>query len=242
MNALMVGGLALFAEGLGVAIGITLFYFFNIKDKKLIGMLYGVTSGIMIAMICFDILPEATSLGKNSIVVVGVIIGILLGLLLEDITGWVQSKFKLKRNNRGSIAIVLVMGIAIHNIPEGFALGTIAVTSPDTLMQFAFIICLHSIPEAIALAIPFKLAGTRMKVVCLIPFILGAVMGVGAIMGVILSQISDSFIALALGLAAGIILYIVCEELLPQSRKIWNGRMTSVATIIGIMIGMFLVA
>jgi ZIP family zinc transporter len=43
-----------------------------------------------------------------------------------------------------------------------------------------------------------------------------------------------------LGLAAGIILYIVCNELIPESRKIWNGRMTTVATIIGVVAGLLL--
>lgn len=242
MEALKIGMIALGAEGLGVAIGIVLLYLFNIKNKRLIGMLFGATSGIMIAIICFDILPEALQAHRNSLVILGVGIGICLGLLLGDFTELLHHKLKSFSNKMVGTAFILILGIAIHNIPEGFALGTLAVSAPDALSKFALVICLHSIPEAIAIAIPLKAAGTKFKVLCLIPILLGAIMGVGAVLGCILSKIASSFITVALGVAAGIILYIVCEELIPESRKVWNGRMTTVATIIGILLGMFLVA
>lgn len=241
MEAIKVGALALLAEGLGVAIGILLLYLFNIKNKRIIGMLFGATSGIMIAMICFDILPEALHTNQNTLVILGAGIGICLGLLLEDFTEVIQLKLKSFNSKMMGTAFILLLGIGIHNIPEGFALGTVAVTSADTLLKFAFVICLHSIPEAIALAIPLKAANTNKKLLFSVPIILGSIMGVGAILGYLLSQIASGFITTALGIAAGIILYIVCQELLPESRRIWNGRMTTVATILGILLGMFLV-
>ena len=70
---------------------------------------------------------------------------------------------------------------------------------------------------------------------------LGMCMGIGAVGGYVLSSISENLISIGLGIAAGIILYIICEELLPESKKIWNGRMTTVATILGMMLGMVLI-
>lgn len=241
MEALKVGLIALVAEGVGVAIGILLLYIFNIKNKRMIGMLFGATSGIMIAIICFDILPEALQANANLLVVLGAGIGICLGLLLGDFTELMRQKISIFNSKMAGTAFILLLGIAIHNIPEGFALGTLAISAPEALSKFALVICLHSIPEAIAIAIPLKASGTKKKLIFMIPLLLGSIMGIGAIIGFLLSQIAESFIAVALGIAAGIILYIVCEELLPESRKVWNGRMTTVATIIGILIGMFLV-
>ena len=63
MNAFGAALLALVAEGGGVLTGILLLYLFHIKSKRLIGMLFGTTSGIMIAMICFDVLPHALESG-----------------------------------------------------------------------------------------------------------------------------------------------------------------------------------
>lgn len=241
MQALYMGLLALIAEGSGVAIGIILLYLFDIKSKRIIGMLFGATSGIMIAMICFDVLPEALHTNENTLVIIGVVIGILVGLLLQDITLYFEAKAKHLHSKMLGTAFVLFIGIALHNIPEGFALGSLAHTSNETIIKFAWVISLHSIPEAIAVAIPFKEAHIKKSTLCLIPFLLGSIMGIGAILGATLSQISGYFVVVALGSAAGIILYIVCEELLPESRKVWNGRMTTVATIIGIIIGMLLV-
>lgn len=241
VGAIEAGGIALIAEGLGVSIGILLMYLFQIKNQRTIGMLFGATSGIMIAMICFDILPEALKMGSNSLVIVGAGIGMCLGLLLGDFTEMMSKKLNVFKNRKMSIAFILLLGIAIHNIPEGFALGTIAVSSRETLLKFAFVICIHSIPEAIAITIPLKAGGASKKILFFMPFALGGIMGIGAVIGYMMSQILSSFITVALGLAAGIILYIVCEELLPESRKVWNGRMTTIATIIGILIGMLLV-
>lgn len=241
MNAIGAGLLAFMAEGLGVAMGILLLYLFNIQNKRIIGMLFGGTSGIMVAMICFDILPEALHIGNQTILLLGVGAGVLGGLLLEDATDTIISKLHIRKGGAMGTGIVLLLGIALHNIPEGFALGTIALTSPETVIQFAIVICLHSIPEAIAIAIPMKLSKMKLKWLLITPVLLGGIMGIGAILGYVVSQIASALITFALGGAAGIILYIVCDELIPESRKIWNGRMTSIATVVGIIIGMLLV-
>lgn len=233
--------LAFAAEGLGVLIGIVLYYLFNIKSQRVIGMLFGITSGIMIAMICFDVLPHATQEGETILMVIGVAIGILIGLFLEDLTDLLGNGIGGKKSKGVQTGIMLLLGIAIHNIPEGIAMGTLGAASPETIMQFAFVICIHSIPEAIAVAIPLKAAKIPMKVVWGIPVVLGAIMGIGGGIGFMMSQVAHNFVTVILGLAAGIILYIVCEELIPEARKIWNGRMTTVATIIGIILGMLLI-
>lgn len=241
MEALGAGFLAFLAEGIGVSIGILLLYLFNIQNKRIIGMLFGCTSGIMIAMICFDILPEALQMANNTLLLLGVGAGMLIGLLIEDLTHEITLKMNQKKAGTMGTGIMLLLGIALHNIPEGFALGTLVVTAPDSVIQFAIVICLHSIPEAIAIAIPMKFSKIHWKWLVFMPVLLGGIMGIGAALGYILSQVADGLIAFVLGGAAGIILYIVCDELLPESRKVWNGRMTSIATVIGIILGMLLV-
>lgn len=263
MNASYIGLLALLSEALGLSIGIILLYVFQIKNKRIIGMLFGCTSGLMIALMCFDVLPEAMTMGRIDNVIIGVIIGVCIGLLLENVADSVshffssishKHGFPSSNGSAGSIAIkctttnklattgiVFFIGIAIHNIPEGFAMGTLVLASSDTILKLAFIIALHSIPEGIALAIPLKSGGTKLSSLLSMALFLGFIMGLGAMGGYALSNISNSLVTIMLGLGAGVILYIVCDELLPESRKIWNGRMTTVATIIGILLGMLLV-
>lgn len=239
---MLAAALAFVAEGLGVAIGMALFYLFRIKNKRLIGMLFGSTSGLMIAMVCFNMLPEAFSVKNDLFVFVGIAIGVCFGLSLAQVTEFLNSKMHISGGKNMQAGLALLIGIAIHGIPEGFALGSFSNASRETLMNFALIICLHSIPEAIALAISFKQAQATTSFLISVPIVLGGIMSIGAVLGYLLSQVSTAFIAISLGMAAGIILYVVCEELLPESRHIWNGRMTTLATILGIILGMLLVS
>lgn len=241
MEVVNAGLMGLIAEGGGLGIGIIALYFFTIKDGRNMGMMYGATSGLMLAMICFDVLPEALDKGRIDLVFCGILIGTLLGILLDDMVEGIEKKsVALNLKNIGRTGLILALGIAIHNVPEGFALGTIAHTSTDSIWRFAIILTLHSIPEGIALAIPFKKAQTSLIILLGMAVFLGGMMGVGAMLGYILSGLSENLISTGLGVAGGIILYIVCGELIPESRKIWNGRWTTIATIIGLMGGILL--
>lgn len=240
MNIGLIGLIALVAEGLGLAIGIVLLYVFKVRSNKVIGMLFGATSGLMIALICFDILPQALSKNRIDLVIIGIVIGVIIGLLLDDITPILECFIKTENSKMARTGLTLIIGIALHNIPEGFALGALSNASVDSIQKFAIILALHSIPEGIALAIPFKHAKVKLSILLIIPVLLGSIMGMGGILGYILSSVSQMFIVTALGLAAGIILYIVCNELIPESRKVWNGRMTTVATIVGVVLGLLL--
>lgn len=240
MDGINIGVVGLLAESIGLSIGMIGLYLFKIKNGKYMGMLYGGTSGLMLAMICFDVLPEALDLGRMDLVFCGIIIGTLLGIMIDEVVEHMESQAHSKLHNIGRTGLILVLGIAIHNVPEGFALGTMAHASAETISRFAIILALHSIPEGIGVAIPFKKAGTSLPILLGLAMHLGVMMGIGAILGYTLSGLSQNLISTGLGVAGGIILYIVCGELIPESRKIWNGRWTTIATILGLMLGILL--
>ena len=243
MNIGIMGICGLLAEGGGLIVGFFILYFFQIKSGKVMGMLYGATSGLMLSMICFDILPEALSKGRIDLVFVGIIIGALLGMLLDDLMPTIEKQCeRCFSQSVGRTGLILAFGIALHNIPEGFALGALGHASVESVSRFLVVLGLHSIPEGIALAIPFKKAKTPFVILVGMGAFLGSMMGLGAILGYALSGIHDNLISTGLGVAAGIILYIVCGELMPESRKIWNGRLTTLATILGLMGGIFLLS
>jgi ZIP family zinc transporter len=233
--------IGLIAEGLGVAIGITLFYLFKSTNQKIIGMLFGATSGLMIAMICFDVLPAALATKEELGVFVGVLAGVGIGLCLEEFTTLLQQKLLNNVSKKLNSALLLTLGIALHNLPEGFALGSLFHTHRASVFPFAIILTMHSIPEAIAIAVSLKKANIKYLKALPLCIFLGGVMGIGAVCGYTLSNVSQAFLALILGFAAGIILYIVCQDLLPESRRVWNGRLTTIATVLGLLVGMFLI-
>lgn len=237
MNIWIAGVMGFISGGVGIATGVMLYTGLNMKSKKIQGMMMGLAAGLMTALICFDILPSAFSQGGVLLALVGVITGLSAGLSLENMTSIFTNKLNSKKSNSVNAGIVLTMAIALHNIPEGIALGTLFAVSPQTGIKVALIVMLHSIPEGIAIAIPLQKGEVQGKTLGAICVILATLMGIGAMLGFAASVLSPLVITLAMGFAAGVILYIVCEELLPESKETWNGRLTTVAVVLGIMIG-----
>ncbi len=240
MNIWVTGGIGVIAEGIGVTIGVILYTFLNIRNKKMQGIMMGLAAGLMMAIICFDILPGAFAQGGVLIALVGVIIGLGMGMSLENIASVFTERVYTKKSSGVKTGIILTMAIALHNIPEGIALGTLFAISPQTGIKVALIVMLHSILEGIAIAIPLQKGGVGGKTLGVICATLAFLMGIGAMLGFVVSSLSPIIITLVMGFAAGVILYIVCEELIPESKEAWNGRLTTVAVVLGLMVGILM--
>ena len=142
--------LGLFFGTFGTTIGGILGVIIKKNSNKFLSFILSFASGLMMAIICFDLIPEA--LGISSIY--GVILGVLLGIISMifcDII--VQKKFTKKEkeyssnNNLLRTGIIVSIGLAIHNFPEGLAIGSGFESSLKLGLSLAIAICLHDIPE-----------------------------------------------------------------------------------------------
>lgn len=233
-------GLGCIGKALGTMVGVFLLYMWQMKNKRVMGMMFGGTSGLMLAMICFDVLPEALGKGRIGLVCVGVIIGGCIGLLMDDAVPSIQKCLNHTGTKVSKAGLALSIGMVLDVLPEGVTLGALGHTGIEAVMQFMTILALHSVPEGMALAMAFKQGGTKLRYVAIMPIILGFLeAGVGALC-FILSGINEGYIITTLGIASGVIIYVVCEELMPEAKKVWNGRMTTIATIVGLLLGLLL--
>ena len=135
--------------------------------------------------------------------------------------------------------IAVSVGLAIHNFPEGLAIGSGFKASITLGLSLALAICLHDIPEGISMAVPMKNGGMRASKVILFVILSGITTGIGAFFGAIIGAISKEIISICLSFAAGAMLYIVSGELIPESNKLYNGKLSSVGNVIGFIIGIF---
>ena len=143
------------------------------------------------------------------------------------------------KSNLLKTGIIVSIGLAIHNFPEGLAIGSGFEASIKLGLSLAIAICFHDIPEGISMAVPMKNGGMKTTKVIYYVVLSGITTGIGAFFGSIVGGISQEIIALCLAFSAGAMIYIVSGELTPESNKLYHGRMTAIGNILGFIIGIF---
>ncbi len=241
-NILRTTLLGLFFGTFGTTIGGIIGVSFRSTSNKFLSFILSFASGLMMSIICFDLIPEALETKDILSVIIGVVIGVI-SMILCDL--FVQKNLKYNNsiiNKNDSLlktGIAVSIGLALHNFPEGLAIGSGFEASITLGLSLALAICLHDIPEGISMAVPMKTGGMKVSKVILLVILSGITTGIGAFFGVIVGSISEQIISLCLSFAAGAMLYIVSGELIPESNKLYNGKLPSVGNMIGFIIGIF---
>lgn len=221
--------------GTGIG-GLSAFFVKNVRNRSL-SFILEFSAGLMTAVVCFELLPEAFRLGGNLMTLLGTGIGICTLILLEDYIKKVESAKNIKSSGLLRAGTLMACGIALHNLPEGFAVGSGFEASLSLGITITAVIMIHDIPEGISIAVPLKSAGVSPLKAFLITVASGLPMGVGALLGAVMGGISPSFISLCLGFAGGAMLYVVYAELVPESKRLYFGRFSSMGNILGIICG-----
>lgn len=233
LNEFYIGFIGLMVGILGTGLGSIIGTLIK-KTNKISSFLLGLTGGFMLFIVSFHLFPEAFYLGGIFIVFLGVFIGICVIVLLEILLE------KLSYIGFIKTAIILGLSIAIHNFPEGLALGSTLVGMSDFGTVLILAMFLHNIPEGIAISIPLSMNKMKKWKIVLFAIIAGIPTGIGAYLGAYLGSISTEAIALSLSIAGGIMLYIVCDELIPKGKSLYKGKTASIAVIIGFLLGIAL--
>ncbi|MBE5745819.1 MAG: ZIP family metal transporter [Clostridiales bacterium] len=229
-------------------IGSSLVFFFkNEINSKLNIILNGISAGIMLSATFFSlILPSIESsanLGKFSFVpaFVGIIIGAIFIVLLDLIAK------KIKKNglNKGT---KLFLAVTLHNIPEGLAVGFafgVAIFSGNmalcySALSLAIGMGLQNFPEGMAITLPLKSMFNSCKKAFFYGFLSAFVEFIASIIGIFLAYSLSSVLGYILGFAAGAMLYVIIEELLPEANLNENNKLGVWCFIIGFLLMMVL--
>ncbi len=222
----------------GTSIGGLMAFFVKKVNRRFISATLEFSAGLMTSVVCFKLIPEAFKYGGVKLTLIGVLIGVLTILLVEEFVG--RAEFvRTKEKNSGLLraGIIMAIGIALHNFPEGFAVGSGFEVSASLGMMITAVIVIHDIPEGVAMAVPMKAGGFTSKKAFLLTALSGVPMGLGALFGAIIGGISQKFIGACLGFAAGAMLYVVYGELVVESKRIYSGRLPSISNVFGIVCG-----
>lgn len=208
----MIGLAGLLFGVLGTAIGGLIGTFTNIKSTKFINFILRLAAVLMTYIICFDLIPKSLLLGNITLTLLGILSGIVFMVFCDS---FVKNSEKIKDNNNFlKTGLIIFIGLSIHNLPEGLAIGSGFEASESLGLSLAIAICLHDIPEGISIALPLKEGGMSKSKAFLLTAISGLSTGVGAFLGALVANISSDFISVSLSFAAGAMLYIVSNYLI----------------------------
>jgi ZIP family zinc transporter len=222
----------------GTGIGGLTAFFVNDISNRFLSTILEFSAGLMTSVVCFKLIPEAFSLGGTMPTFTGIFAGIAVVIIIENYI----RRSNILRNIRGNTGllrtgILMSIGIALHNFPEGFAVGSGFEASVNLGITITAAIIIHDIPEGIAMAIPMRAGGFSKLKAFFYTILSGIPMGFGALLGAALGEISTQLISVCLGFAGGAMLYIVYGELVPESKKLYLGRLSSVGNVLGIICG-----
>ena len=222
----------------GTTLGGILAFFINSKSKRLLSFILEFAAGLMLSVVCFDLLPEAFELGGVPLSCIGVIAGTVIVIVLDDLVKRLEIvRRTIENKNILKAGILMATAISLHNFPEGVAVGSGFDASVKLGLSIALVIAIHDIPEGIAVALPLRLGGISPARVIGLVFLSGIPTGIGAFFGAILGEISKEAIAICLGFAGGAMMYIVCSELIPEAKRIHRGKLSSGGNLLGVLCG-----
>jgi ZIP family zinc transporter len=115
--------------------------------------------------------------------------------------------------------VLLFAALTMHNVPEGLAVGTSYSAQPRLGFLLALAIAMHNVPEGIAVAGPFRACGMPRARCLLWATGSGLAEPVAALAGVVFVSLFRSFLPFSLAFAAGAMLYVVSDELIPESHS-----------------------
>ena len=221
------------ATGVGGILGVLI----KPTEKNLVLGL-GFSSGIMLGVTFLMLVLESMKAGFF-LSFIGFAAGSLLFFCLDFIIPHIH--IVESRNSLLRLGALIAIGIAIHDLPEGFGIGAGYGVSGGLGITIAVAMILHNIPEGMAIAIPFHFSGMNKFKNILITFAAGMSTLVGALVAFFtIGSFSGKFMYTGLAFAAGAMFYITVNELIPEAHKYGNTRLAGFGVIIGVLVAFLL--
>ncbi len=232
------------------ALGSTLVYFVKEKNKRLNAIALGTASGIMIAATFFSLLLPAIDIleEKSKFYLALLPIVFVIGALFVGLLDKIIAKCFYVNQNTHYLSCTkinrLMIAMTLHNIPEGLAVG-VAFANTSYQAQIAALILsigigIQNLPEGLAISLPMKNAGmSKFKSMMYGQF--SAIVEIpSAIIGYLAATLFHQILPYALVFAAGAMLFVVVEDLIPTSKKDDSSLLSTITCMIGFMIMMAL--
>lgn len=240
------------------ALGAALVFFFKSINQTILNGMLGFASGIMIAASFWSLLSPAIEMAASMGVapVIPALSGFLAGgaflflidRLLPHLHAGLETDQAEGIKTSWQRSVLLVMAITLHNIPEGLAVGVAfgaigLAGSPATLgsaIALALGIGIQNFPEGAAVSIPLRREGMSRTKSFMFGQASGLVEPIAGVLGAFLVVMMRPILPYALAFAAGAMIYVVVEELIPEAQQHGSSDYSTIGALIGFAVMMLL--
>lgn len=237
----------------GLALGGLLALLLKRESPKGTSLLLSFTAGLMLCIVCFDMIPEAMEQVEQLYVPpVCLVLGFLIIFALN---AWIDKSMHHEDHHHPhhcacghhdlkTAGFVLAAAVALHNMPVGMAVGTtvavqgVCYASLLTAVTIAF----HNIPEGMSIAVPLLHDGSKPFSAIGVAALSGVPTVLGALLGYFIGNQTPMALSVAMSIAGGAMLYVVFFELLPEAYQQWRSKWAILATVVGFALGLLLIS
>ena len=243
--------LSLLIPLLGTTLGSAMVFFLKKEiNPKVQKVLLGFASGVMIAASIWSLMqPAINSYEKGDwksyvFPAVGFLVGVGFMLLLDYLVPHmhINKEEEGLKKNKYSKTFKMLLAVTLHNIPEGLAVGVVIASmmtnqvNEHAVLALAIGMAIQNFPEGAIVSMPLKEEGESKGKAFLYGFISGAVEPIAALIALAVTYFVSVILPFVLAFAAGVMIYVVVEELIPEANE---GKHSNLATI-GLAVGFVL--
>lgn len=238
------------------ALGAAFVFFFKTMNRALLDGMLGFTGGVMVAASYWSLLAPAIEMseGEGFVKVIPAAIGFLLGAIflfgLDKTLPHLHINFKETEGIKSpwQRTTLLVLAITLHNIPEGLAVGVlfggVAAGIPEAsiagAVTLAIGIGIQNFPEGIAVAMPLRRMGASRRKSFMYGQASAIVEPIAGVLGAVAVTFFTPVLPYALAFAAGAMIYVVVEEVIPETQQDKNTDIATLGFIGGFIVMMSL--
>jgi len=216
------------------AIGTLPVFFFRSAPRRLMDAMMGFAGGVMVAASCWSLLVPAIEAGGVATAAGGLLVGAAGLYTADQFLPHLHAEFPDEARVEGpqvawQRSTLLMLAMTLHNFPEGLAVGvSYGAGNYGAATALAIGIGLQNVPEGLAIALPLRAAGMSRGHAFFWGQLSAAVEPIAGVLGAALVMVSSAFLPYGMAMAAGAMLYVVVEELIPETVR--SGT-TDVATL-----------
>ena len=243
--------LSLLIPLLGTTLGSAMVFFLKKEiNPKVQKILLGFASGVMIAASIWSLMQpainsyEKTDWRSYAFPAVGFLVGVGFMLLLDYLVPHMHMNNEEEglKKNKYSKTFKMLLAVTLHNVPEGLAVGVVIASalagqvSEQAVLALAIGMAIQNFPEGAIVSMPLKEEGESKGKAFFYGFISGAVEPIAAGLAILVTYLVTVILPFVLAFAAGVMIYVVVEELIPEANE---GKHSNLATI-GLAVGFVL--